>query len=143
MLIKHCQCLPGEELPIEFALLNYSKLESIVRLGCLEQAIMLIKKDILPLLTQFVLGNKTISGLTTGDINYIADSELLLVKALAIQGSKEAVKLANDLVNKASRLSMFEIEIEAKLMLALFYTLQGDIKPVDNILDMLKMLLPR
>ena len=128
-----------DEFPLEFALLNYSKLESIIKLGCLEQAVMLIKKDIFPILAQINPSHHSLSALGSDDLNYvIIDTEFLLTKALALQGNKEALNQANGLIIKAARGGFFEIELQTRLLIALFKVFQGESNTVKAVLEHVK-----
>jgi len=130
-----------ENNPIEYALLNYCKLEAVCNSGKIEETIHLAKNDILPTLKMAVSKNKTISGLSLEEINYTEmETELILARAYAIQGNKEAMNIADALMLKASELGLTEIEIHAKLIEALYKTLQGEINSINAILEYLKQL---
>ncbi|MDD3012328.1 MAG: zinc ribbon domain-containing protein [Candidatus Gastranaerophilales bacterium] len=131
-----------ENNPIEYSLLNYCKLEAIYNTGKLEEAIYLAKNDILPTLKTAVSKNKTISGLSLEDLNYTEiETELILARAYAVQGNREALNIANALMLKANELGLIEIEIQAKLIEALYKTLQGEINSANAILEYLKPLI--
>jgi len=131
-----------ENSPLEYALLNYCKLESIYNSGKIEEAIYLAKNDILPALKTAISKNKSIPGLSTDELNYIEiETSLILAKSFAAQGNKEAVIISNSLVYKAKELGIKKIEVQAKLVEALYKALQGEKKSVNVILEYLKPLI--
>jgi|GEM_PF-1605508 len=131
-----------ENEPVEYALLNYCKLEALYNTGKLEEAIYLAKNDILPTLKTAISKNKTISGLSLEELNYTElETQLILARTYAVQGNKEALSIANNLLLKASELGLTEVEIHAKLVEALYKTLQGEINSSNAILEYLKQLI--
>ena len=125
-----------KEMPIEFALLVYSKLEAIYNLGQFEEAITLARTEIIPTIEENVIKNQTIPGLDIKNLNYIKfEAELILSKALSAQGNKEASIVSNALALRAGELGYTDIEIQAKLADAFIKILQGDMKSVNAIFE--------
>ncbi|MFH0702487.1 MAG: zinc ribbon domain-containing protein [bacterium] len=141
---KAISVINKDTMPIEFALLNYSKLEAIYNLGRLEEVIVIAKNDIIPILREFISKNIIIPDLSIEEFNYIeAETQLILAKALATQGDKETVDITNALALKAGEFNFIDIEVQAKLTDALFKTLQGEIKASRAILEYLKEIIPK
>jgi predicted ATPase len=131
-----------EELPVEYALLNYCKLEAVYNSGKAEEAVYLAKNDILPVLRTAISKNKTISGLSIDELKYTEiETELLLAKAYTIQGNKEALNICASLINKSNDLGLKDIEIQSKLIEALYKTLQGEINSSRAILEYFRELI--
>lgn len=136
---KALQQINQEELPVEFALLKYCKLEAVYSSGKVEEAIYLAKNDILPVIRTALSKNKGISSISIEDLKYIEiETELLLAKAYTMQGNKEALNICSSLSNKANSPEFREIEIQSKLTEALYKTLQGEINSSSAILEYLR-----
>lgn len=133
-----------EQMPLEYALLSYSRLESVYNLGRLEEAVISAKNDIIPVIREALSKSKTITILNQEELNYaVIDSELILAKSLAAQGNKECLNLANSISLKANELNLIDIEAQAKLVNAFFRTLQGEINSANAVLEYLKGLIPK
>lgn len=141
---KALMSVDKENMPVEHALLNYSKLEALYNLGRVEEAIVLAQTEIIPVLKEAISKGKTIPGLTFDDLSYIeVESELIMAKALAVQGNKGAINIANAVILKASELGFVDIEAQAKLIDALFKTIQGETKLANAVLEYLKDIIPK
>lgn len=136
---KALQQINQDELPLEYALLNYCKLEAVYSSGRIEEAVYLAKKDILPVIRTALSKHKLVSSLSIDDLKYIEiETELILAKAYTIQGNKEALNICSSISHKTNTQEMREIEIQTKLIEALYKTLQGEINSSSAILEYLK-----
>lgn len=124
---------------LETILLNYYKLDSIFNLGRFEETIVHATNEVLPSLNNFIAKNKTLKGISIPDlINIEFEAEITLAKAYMYQGNKQGLDLAEHIVLKAQKANLAEHEIQARLLQALFYTIQGNIKNCNAILAAIK-----
>ena len=141
---KALALLNKDQMPLDYALLNYSKIEPLVNLGKLEEAIILTSHDVLPILHQAFENKSTISGLSMSELTYIMlESELLLGKALVYQGNKNALNVLQSTASKAVELEVVDIEVQARLFEAIYKTIQGDTKSSNAMLEYLKTIIPK
>lgn len=132
-----------EEMPIEYSVLCYSKLDALYNLGRCEEVINL-SRNFIPTLNQYVLSNSSIQGLDNHNLAFIAvDTELILAKALAIQGNKDSIDTAESVASKAKESGFTNIIVKAKLTEALFKTLQGRTKSANTVLENLRNSIPQ
>lgn len=141
---KALSLINKQEMPLEFALLSYSKLEPLVNLGKLEEAIILASHDVLPILINAFENKETLADLSIKELAFIMlESELLLAKALVFQGNKAALHTLQSVASKAVDLEMINIEAEARLLESIFKTIQGDTKSTTAMLEYLKTIIPK
>jgi len=117
---KALALISKKEMPIEYSLLIYSKLEAIYNLGQFEEAITLARIEIIPTIEESINKNLSISGLNLENLNYVKfETELILSKALSAQGNKEASIVSNALALRAGERGYTDIEIQAREILFL------------------------
>lgn len=134
---------PKEQLPIEHALLNYSKLESLFKIGRVQELINIVNTEVTPILTEATNKKMTIQSVGVEDINYILlDTQLLLSKAYALQGNNKCVELSQKLINEASKLNLNDIIAQSNLVIAFYYSLQKNIKQSNEILIRIQDIIP-
>ncbi|HBH18350.1 MAG TPA: hypothetical protein DDX14_05335, partial [Cyanobacteria bacterium UBA9579] len=132
-----------QQFPVETALLYYSKLEALFNLGKLEETCVIARTKVIPVLKEFIETDNAISGLGEQELSYIEiDTELVMAKALAIQGNKEAINIVNTVINKAKILEFIDIEVKARIVEALCRALQGRTKSANTSLSYLKDIIP-
>lgn len=141
---KAISLIDKEILPLEHALLNYSKLETLFNLGRLEELIVLASHDILPILNQAFEKKKTIADLEMNELaSIMLETELFIGKALAFQGNKNCIQVLQSVATKAVELDNADIEAIARLTEAIFKTVQGDLKSTNAMLEYIKSVIPR
>lgn len=129
--------------PMDFALLNYSKLESTFNLGRLEETIMIANNTVLPILNNYFQTSQIYGNLNTQELAYILlDTELILAKALAFQGNIAITEAAPQLINKASANGFLDIAAQAKISLELYNILQGKVNTLNQAIEYLNTITP-
>ncbi len=114
------------QMPFETAILKYCKLEALFALGRFDEVIMLSKIDIIPVIKQFASRNRTVSGLTPEEINYIlSDARLIYYSASGLKGNKDIVPEIDDLINIASVQGLTSIEARANAVKQFLEIIQG------------------
>lgn len=115
------------DMPLEKALTEYTKLQALYEMGNVEEALVSATNDILPIIEENLKHNASLPGISTDEIRYISlKAELVIVKALAIQGRKECLTAANNLILRAKAMNLPEIHAECLIAKAYFSTLCGD-----------------
>lgn len=114
------------QMPFEAAILKYCKLEALFSLGRFDEVIMLSKIDIIPVIRQFASRNRTVSGLTPDEINYIlSDARLIYCSASALKGNKEIFPEIEDLINTATAQGLTSVEARANAVKLFLEIIQG------------------
>ena len=120
-----------EENPLGWALVNQKKLEAVLTLGNCAELIDIAENDIIPVLRNYVYSSKS---------NFVLDSDLIyegwietniiLAQAYIMQGSNKAATILCSLDDmlEAHKIDNSYYKIYIDLMLALNYTLNGQIK---------------
>jgi len=133
-----------EMFPVESALLSYSKLDAMYNLGKLEELGYTASQQVIPVIKNAIVSNTSFPNLTMQElINIELDAELLMAKAMALQGNKEVMNIVNPVVSTAKEQGLTDIEAKARLIEALYKILQGRIKPASNVLAYVRDILPK
>ncbi len=127
------------ELPLEFALLHYSKLISLLNLGRYEEIISVARHEVLPVIDEYLSKNTSIPGIPVQELAGLKlHTELILTEALTLQGNnKEAKIITSSLISKllASEPADKDILIKAQLIDSINKILRGEIIEVKTIID--------
>lgn len=127
----------------EVMLLNYSKLESLFSLGRLEETCIIAKNAIIPILNVMLSKQQSFGTLSYNELVYILfDAELILARALAFQGNKECILVAESLINKSSEFGYSDFVAQARIVIELFYILQGKVNTLNIALEHLSEITP-
>jgi tetratricopeptide (TPR) repeat protein len=136
---KALSIIDQKKYELETILLNYYKLDATYNLGRLEETIVMANNEVLSSLNNYISSNQTIKGIEVDDlVNIEYESALAIAKAYVCQGNKQALDLTKNIAEKAQKDSKTEYEIQALLLNALFYSLQGNISESNNILEEVK-----
>ncbi len=125
------------ELPLEYALLHYSKLLSLLNLGRHEEIISVTRHEVIPVIDEHLSKNTSIPGISLDELAGIKiHAELILTEALAIQGNKETKIITSSLISKLSSLEQVDKDtlLKAKLIDSINKLLRGEVIEVKTVI---------
>ncbi len=126
------------ELPLEYALLYYSKLLSLLNLGRYEELISVARHEVLPVIDEHLSKNLSIPGIPIHELAEIkVHTELILTEALSLQGNKETKIISSALISKLSSSEPidYDILLKSKLIDSINKLLRGEVIEAKTIIS--------
>jgi ribosomal protein L40E len=137
---KSIEYLNPEQMPIEIALLKFIKLKFLVESGYLGEVVTIIQSDIMPALQKGIKEKQDFSDKEFEVIKEaIIKSQIVLIKALSLQGNKNYYNVLELFVNnspdEASQIEIFAIDALHNVLNGMPDEAKVSIEKTENILS--------